>query len=378
MNLQQMSAAKQSLSEWLAHPQELGKAPARIECAGEFDLHDLHYYIFKYKKGVLGKWLLGVCGGYDGDEQEHCGHVFSEMQEYTEATAKEEAVKLVEFLRSYYMDMARKAEARKEDSKGFVSFVLLEDASWDKESFVKILKEEWQIENDFAGSDGAKADSTGNEQEESAKEQDVDAVIFSYRGAMVSVALMPGPIPEGEVEYHAANNYLWKDAVETSKKHQAHLVVMVLKKDMPSMEAGELLVKVVATCCKQQNVLGVYANETVYMPEMYYDFAELIKKDMFPIFNLVWFGLYQGKKGMCGYTVGLADFGYDEVEVLDSAATPQELRDFLTDIALYVIQDNVTLYDGETIGFTAEEKLPITKSKGVAVEGETLKIGFRV
>ena len=39
-----MNAAMESLTEWLAHPAELGKAPAKIECAGEFDLHDLHYY----------------------------------------------------------------------------------------------------------------------------------------------------------------------------------------------------------------------------------------------------------------------------------------------------------------------------------------------
>ena len=81
---------------------------------------------------------------------------------------------------------------------------------------------------------------------------------------------------------------------------------------------------------------------------------------------------------MCAYTVGLANFGYDEIEILESAATPQQLRDFLTSISLYVIQDNVVLRDGETIGFTADEKLPITKSKGVAVEGESLKIGYMV
>ena len=28
----------------------LGKAPFRIECAGEFDIEGLHYYIFKFKK----------------------------------------------------------------------------------------------------------------------------------------------------------------------------------------------------------------------------------------------------------------------------------------------------------------------------------------
>ena len=37
MNQTQMNAAMKSLTEWLSHPAELGKAPAKIECAGEFD-----------------------------------------------------------------------------------------------------------------------------------------------------------------------------------------------------------------------------------------------------------------------------------------------------------------------------------------------------
>ena len=69
---QQQTCALQSMTEWLAHPQELGKKPSSIELAGEFDLYDLHYYIFRYKKSILGKWLLGVCGGYEKDELEHC------------------------------------------------------------------------------------------------------------------------------------------------------------------------------------------------------------------------------------------------------------------------------------------------------------------
>lgn len=46
----QRQAAMQSMIEWLADERELGKEPSKIEIAGEFDLHGMHYYIFKYKK----------------------------------------------------------------------------------------------------------------------------------------------------------------------------------------------------------------------------------------------------------------------------------------------------------------------------------------
>lgn len=95
-----------------------------------------------------------------------------------------------------------------------------------------------------------------------------------------------------------------------------------------------------------------------------------------PFYNLVWIGLYNGKKGLCAYTGGMRYFGYDEVEVLDSQADAQTLHGFLSDIANYVITEDVVLRDGETIGFSEEQKLAITKSKGVAVEGNSLKIEF--
>jgi len=41
-----------------------------------------------------------------------------------------------------------------------------------------------------------------------------------------------------------------------------------------------------------------------------------------------------------------------------------------------VLESNVTLLPGETLGYTEEQKLAITESPGVAVGGVTLKIGF--
>lgn len=365
MNQKQIDVAERFMIEWLAHPQELGKKPSKIECAGEFDLHDLHYYIFKYKKGILGKWLVGVCGGFEGDEDKHCGHVFSQMQEYNEATAEEDAIAMVEIIRSYWMERAEEVEKHKENAGNFVNFVLLKEPVWDKEAFLKQLKDDWQIEDE-----GVEADESED------KEEYEDMVIVSHNGAMISVALMAAPVPNGEAEFHAKCNYTWKEAEETVKKHKANLIVAVMGNAVSAMEAGEMLVKTNVSLCRQGGVIGIYANETVYQPELYLDFARIFEKDGFPIFNLVWFGMYKRNKGICAYTCGMRDFGYDEMEIIDSSVDSQELFEFISDIANYVISEEVILRDGETIGFSEDQKLPISKSAGVAVEGESLKIVY--
>lgn len=71
-------------------------------------------------------------------------------------------------------------------------------------------------------------------------------------------------------------------------------------------------------------------------------------------------------------------FGKEEMEVLNTDAEPEDLRDFLASLASYVLACDVTLQDGETIGFSADDKHTITRSPGVSLPEEqmTLKISY--
>jgi len=104
----------------------------------------------------------------------------------------------------------------------------------------------------------------------------------------------------------------------------------------------------------------------------------MIKEDELPIFNWVWFGLYRSEGGLNGYTYGMDVFGKEEMEVLNTDAEPEDLRDFLASLASYVLACDVTLQDGETIGFSADDKHTITRSPGVSLPEEqmTLKISY--
>ncbi len=357
MNNKQMNVAQQAMTDWLSHPNELGKAPFKIECTGTFGLYDMTYYIFKYKKNVLGKWLLGVCGGYEGDSLEHCGHIFSEMEEYDEDTAVEKSQEMVEKIREYWIEEAKRAEENKE-SKGFVGFVLLSDSSWDKTKLISDLKQEWNIDV-----------------EEDEDETD-ETLIFFVDDMAVVLGLMSAPVPNGEAEINAENNYMWKDAVEITKSHKAHITVAILGNDINIYERGKLFVKVASVCAKQKNAIGVYTSGTVFEPRMYIDFSDMIKDGDLPILNWVWFGLYQSEKGVCAYTYGMETFGKYEIEVLDVDDKPSNVYDFIVAMASYVLEYDATLNDGETIGFSAEDKHSISLSDGVSLPQKTLKISY--
>ena len=264
-------------------------------------------------------------------------------------------------------DLEDDADEEKTDRKGsFAGSVLLSKAEWDKEQLIRNLREEWGI-----------VDEEPDEGDEDDENSD-DAVVMRVGGMMLIVTLFHGHIPDNEAEINAENNYMWPEAVEVAKAHKAHIMVAVLGEEEKLLERGKLFTKAMAVCCKQKYATGVYTSGVVFEPRFYEGLTDMLKKDELPIFNWVWFGLYRSEGGLNGYTYGMDVFGKEEMEVLNTDAEPEELRDFLASLASYVLACDVTLQDGETIGFSADDKHTITRSPGVSLPEEqmTLKIGY--
>ena len=259
------------------------------------------------------------------------------------------------------------ADEEETDHKGsFAGSVLLSKAEWDKEQLIRNLREEWGI-----------VDEEPDEGDEDDENSD-DAVVMRVGGMMLIVTLFHGHIPDNEAEINAENNYMWPEAVEVAKAHKAHIMVAVLGEEEKLLERGKLFTKAMAVCCKQKYATGVYTSGVVFEPRFYEGLADMLKEDELPIFNWVWFGLYRSEGGLNGYTYGMDVFGKEEMEVLNTDAEPEELRDFLASLASYVLACDVTLQDGETIGFSADDKHTIIRSPGVSLPEEqmTLKIGY--
>ena len=242
----------------------------------------------------------------------------------------------------------------------FAGFVLMSRISWSKRQLIRDLKEMWGI---------------------SAEEDDEDsndgALVFEVDGRIAAISLMRGPIPNGEAEANAENNYMWPDAVDVAREHRAHLLVFVGEKDDDDLvERGKLFVKLLAACCRQESAAGIYTSGVVFQPEFYDAMAGMMNEDELPIFNWIWFGLYRTENGISGYTYGLRTFGREEIEVLNAEAEPGDVRDFLANLVSYQLECDVRLKDGETIGFSENDRHTISLSEGVALPGMTLKVSY--
>lgn len=252
------------------------------------------------------------------------------------------------------------SKGEKRDIGNFAGFALLSEPRLDKEKFFADLKADWDID---VPDD---------------PEPEDDVIYADVNGYRVVVGLMPAPVPDGEAEYWAKGNYMWQDAVEVAASHKAHAIIAILGKEDDLIEKGKLFVKAVCAIMKQETAVAFYNEGAVFPPKMYLDFAGLMSDGHVPVLNLVWLGIFSDGKQSGVYTYGMRRMGKEEMEVYIEAdkADFNKLREFMLTIASYVLETGATLRDGETIGFTEEQKLPITLSKGVAVDGNTLKIGY--
>lgn len=255
-----------------------------------------------------------------------------------------------------------KNDGKPVDRKGvFLGFVLLEKAHWDKGRLIADLKAEWDIDVP--------------EEDKDDRKDNGDSLVFEAGDMIAAVSLMHGPVPGGEAEDNAENNYMWPDAVKAAQSHAAHIMVTVLGKETDVRLRGQFFVKLAAACCRQPGVLGVYTSGVVFEPSFYADMAGVMKEGELPLNNWIWFGLHRREGGVCGYTYGMDVFGKEELEVLDADADPLAVREFLVSLAGYVIGSDVTLNDGETIGFSQGDRHRITRSPGVALPDQpTLKV----
>ncbi|MEE1304741.1 MAG: DUF4261 domain-containing protein [Agathobacter sp.] len=352
---------KMQVVEWLMHPNELGCKPKKIEFTREFTDEDgIVCKIFKYKKSLMSPWLLAISSD---------SGVFSEMKKYDEKTEIDDAKELLAFLKDYWKRMAASEEEREErmeNASNFMGFVLFKDPVFNPEEFENSFAKEWGI-----SLGEGKEDMDENSDEDS----DVDSRVYGVDSMLLVLGYMGFPVPDGEAEANAQFNYMWPDAVTVTQTHKAHVIVTVMGEGSIE-EKAKLYTKAITTLCRQENTLGVYANEVVQEAKMFAAMSEIMEDGSLPIFNLVWFGLSRSEEGVSAYTCGLKCFGKDEIEIVNSDKQPSEIRDMLINIADYVISEDVYLHDGETIGLTADQRLKITKSEGVNVEGESLKIAY--
>ncbi|MGG5507940.1 MULTISPECIES: DUF4261 domain-containing protein [unclassified Myroides] len=226
------------------------------------------------------------------------------------------------------------------------------------EAVLKVLTEQWGYE--IEGTD-----------------YDDTTAVLTIEGTLFAIAYIPAAVPKDDIQYTAQYAYNWTKVIEETQGVDSHAIVSVMNGSMSIVERYLLLSRILYAIMETTpSCVGVYqGSQTLLIPrEQYLGYKEELKEGKILVPLWVYIGLRNAEEGNSIYTYGLSAFGKQEIEVVHSALSLDELYGFLVNICSYVIGSDVVFQHGETLGYTAEQKIAITSSKGVFVEGDTLKL----
>jgi len=205
---------------------------------------------------------------------------------------------------------------------------------------------------------------------------DINDKFMTVDGEMFALMEIPAQIPWSDIQGTAQYAYNWKTAEKDLENHDSHTIVTLLSINKSQVERFSILTKVLTSILATSNAIGVYqGSQSLLIPrEQYLDSAEALKKGKTPVNLWVYIGLRKTDMGNNAYSYGLTAFDKLEMEFVNCKLEFEEMYDFLSNICAYVINSNVTFKSGETLGYTEEQKIKITQTKGLFVEGESLKL----
>lgn len=207
---------------------------------------------------------------------------------------------------------------------------------------------------------------------------DNNSGVLTINQELVGVAFIPMPIPYTDIEATATYAYNWQTALSETSNHRSHLLVSVLQSEGEQINRYKLFTKVICSLLRTTNAIGVYqGTQSLLIPkEDYLAEAALLDEDTIPINLWIYFGLRSTNEGASCYTYGLTEFNKHEMEIINSTRQLDEVRNFALSIASYVLEYNVSFQNGQTCGFSEEEKIAISFSKGKFLEGKTFKLAY--
>jgi hypothetical protein len=199
---------------------------------------------------------------------------------------------------------------------------------------------------------------------------------FQLDGELVVLGTVSHQIPWEEIQATASISYNWDTAEKDLKNHNVHVIVSIMSSNKSTLERFLLLTKLLASILATTNCIGIYhGTQGLLIPKnQYLESAQNLKMNQLPIEIWVYFGILKSENCNHGYTKGLTSFGKLEMEMVNSQRDIEEIGLFLMNATNYVIANNIQFKSGQTLGYTADQKIKITQSIGHLVQGDSIKL----
>jgi hypothetical protein len=199
---------------------------------------------------------------------------------------------------------------------------------------------------------------------------------FAIGEFTAAATLVPRPIPPGQLEGPAATAWYWPDAAESLSKHTAHILVTLIDEGGAPVEKAIALTRLTAAIAATAQAVGVFwgPGRLVHPPSAFIEQAETMTVRNLPLF--LWVDFRIEREGESDayrlFTTGLEALGGQELEAANFTGQPQQLLDFVYNIAHYQLDRRKLINDGDTIGVT--DAVQATARRGPSMFGGDIEV----
>ena len=193
-----------------------------------------------------------------------------------------------------------------------------------------------------------------------------ETIGFEVGPAVGAVGLIREPIPEGEIQAANKPAITWPDAGERMAVQKAHLICTIAGQ-VEKQTAAFLLTKIVAAVCVVAPAVEVYwgAATVVHSPEVFVAQAREMTEEVLPLYLWIQFAVSVREEKTTLRTHGMASLGFMEMEIVESSHPPVEVVGFAFNICHYLLDNGPILGDGQTIGMSATQKVPVRHTESI-------------
>ncbi len=188
-------------------------------------------------------------------------------------------------------------------------------------------------------------------------------VEFGFDGGSLMLLAVNAPIPQPEIDEACGVSWMWRQASSELKQQRAHAIITAVT-SVPPVDAALAVTRLVAAAAKAGDPAGVYwgAGGHVHSPALFIDAAKSFgDAEMLPV--MLWVGLRisgSGPKGPLTLTThGLAPFGHNEIEIIDTRMGIGDLRTLVFETCDYLLRAGPVLRHGHTFGRSEDEQLRV-------------------
>ena len=175
------------------------------------------------------------------------------------------------------------------------------------------------------------------------------------------LAHMPAAIPNGEATNNADGNFLWPNGKSEAAAHRSHAIVTNIgAKEQTPVQSAITVSLLALVALEVFNGIGVYwGNASVsHSRRIFEHFSGDISEDHLPVPVWLRFQPVRVSDDEIGlYTVGMKQFGLMDLEVDRCKMNLEDLFEFISNLAHYLIQSGPVIADGNTVGGSEEDRI---------------------